>query len=116
MLPENDSTKQLLEQNQQLLESLDKRLHKIERKFKWDTILGIIKWVIIVAPIVLGIIWISPYVKQYAVYLEPAIKLLHLDELQVLNQQNVDISDEQQILNTLCDPNKREVLVNQICK
>lgn len=112
MVPENDSIKELLESNQQLLQSLDKRFQKIERKFKWDTILGIVKWMIIVVPIVFGVIYISPYVKQYAAYLQPALKLLHLDTL----QGSQDISDEQKLLNNLCDPKQRELLVKQICK
>jgi len=116
MVEENDSIKELLESNQQVLESLDKRLHKMENKFKRDTVLGVIKWLIIVVPIIFGVFYISPYVKQYAVYLEPAMKLLRLDGLQDSSNKNTSLTEEQKLLNSLCDPSKRAALVNQICK
>ncbi len=107
----DNATKEKINNSQQLLESLDRRLHKIERKMKIDSILGIIKWVIIVVPIVFGVIYLSPIVKQYSVYLEPALKLLHLNTSQEGAQL---LTDEQKAL--ICDPKQRAVLVNQICK
>ncbi len=107
----DNSTEVKSKNAQQLLESLDKRLHKIERKMKIDSILGMIKWFIIVVPIIFGVIYLSPIVKQYSVYLEPALKLLHLNTSQNDSQL---LTDEQKAV--ICDPKLRAVLVNQICK
>jgi len=112
MPEEKDKIQQLLENNQQTLASLDKRLHKIERKMKMDSVLGIIKWVFIVVPIIFGVIYLSPIVKQYSAYLEPALRLFHLNTTQ--EGEQLLLSDEQKAL--ICDPKQRAVLINQICK
>ncbi|MFA5126693.1 MAG: hypothetical protein WC465_01660 [Patescibacteria group bacterium] len=119
---ENDPLRDLLERNQASLEILDKRLRKIERHFFWGTTMNIIKWIVIVVPIVFGVIYISPYVKQYAAYLQPALKLLKLDLAQdqtMGNNTNVSQLNDSQtssVIETLCDPQKREILIQQICK
>ena len=115
---ENDPIHELLERNQASLEILDKRLRKIERHFFWGTTMNIIKWIVIVVPIVFGVIYISPYVKQYSAYLQPALKLLRLDVAQDqanINQQNTN-SQTASAVEILCDQQKREVLIQQICK
>lgn len=114
--PKKDLVRALLEKNQTILENLDKRLYKIERKFVWDTVLGVIKWVVIVVPIIFGVIYISPYVKRYATYLEPAFKVLRLDDLQnqLSGKDQEALSDN--VLKNLCNPQTREALIKQICE
>ena len=115
----DEELKSLLKQNQETLGSLDKRIGKIERHFKIEAILNMIKWLIIVVPIVFGIIYISPYVKHYVQLLQPALKALNLESINDMlgnteqpNGQNSPVNG----LQALCDPAQRQAIINQYCK
>lgn len=110
--------KEIVRQNQEMLTSVDKRLHKIEKHFRTEMILNWLKWLIIVVPIVFGVIYISPYVKGYVRMLQPALQALNLDGINSLLEGNTDNAQVpvNNILNNLCDPAKRQVIVNQYCK
>lgn len=110
--------KEIARQNQELLNSLDKRLHKIEKHFRTEMILNWIKWLIIVVPIVFGVIYISPYVKSYVRMLQPALQALKLDTLNDLLNNGVAENKLPTAgsLESLCDPVQRQVIVNQYCK
>ena len=109
--------KEVLQKNEEVLSSLDKRLRKIEKHFRREAILNMIKWLIIVVPIVFGVIYISPYVKTYIQMLQPALHALKLDELSAILGNNTNNPQEpvKGILDDLCDSDKREALVNQYC-
>ena len=111
--------KEVVRQNQELLNSLDRRLHKIEKHFRTEMILNWIKWLIIVVPIVFGVIYISPYVKSYVRMLQPALQALKLDELNEMlgNNENANTKTPSvSNFNNLCDPVQRQILVDQYCK
>lgn len=115
---EDVDLKELLQKNEEVLSSLDKRLHKIEKHVRTEMILNWIKWLIIVVPIVFGIIYISPYVKGYVRMLQPALEALNLDGVNDLlgnNANNAQVPATS-VLDSLCDPAKRQALVNQYCK
>lgn len=115
---EEPDLKEVLRQNQELLSSLDKRLHKIEKHFRTEAILNVIKWLIIIVPIVFGIVYISPYVKTYANMIKPALQALNLDSVNEMLGNNTDNAKTPAIngLEILCDPVKRQVIINQNCK
>lgn len=117
---EGEEIKGLLQKNQETLLNLDKRIAKIERHFKREAILNIIKWLIIVVPIVFGLIYISPYVKGYVRMLEPALKALNLESFNEMLGNNTNQNTSQGAivngLESLCDPVKRQAIVNQYCK
>lgn len=114
---EDVDLKELLQKNEELLSSLDKRLHKIEKHARTEMILNWIKWLIIVVPIVFGIIYISPYVKTYVRMLQPALEALHLNGISDLLGNNTNSAQvpEASVLEGLCDPAKMEDLVNRYC-
>jgi len=109
--------KEIIRQNQEMLTSVDKRLHKIEKHFRTETILNMIKWLIIVVPIVFGLIYISPYVKGYVRMLQPALQALNLDQVNDMlgNNTNTDQGAALDNIDSLCDPAKRQLIINQYC-
>ncbi len=114
----DEDLKAIILKNQETLDNLDKRLHKMEKHFRTEAILNMIKWIIVVVPIVFGVIYISPYVKTYVRMIQPALQALNLDELSAMLETNSNNPQEQVggILENLCDPAKRQVIVNQYCK
>lgn len=115
---EEPDLKEVVRQNQELLSSLDKRLHKIEKHFRTEAVLNVIKWLIIVVPIVFGIVYISPYVKTYANMIKPALQALKLDAVNDMLGNNINSAETPTIngLEILCDPVKRQAIINQNCK
>lgn len=114
----DEDLKEVILKNKETLDSLDERLRKIEKHFRTEAILNLIKWVIIVVPIVFGVIYISPYVKTYVRMLQPALHILKLDELSAMLETNSNVPQDSVggMLESLCDPAQREVIVNQYCK
>ncbi len=114
---ESEEIKSLLQKNQEALSNLDQRLGKIEKHFRREAILNMIKWLIIVVPIVFGVIYISPYVKGYVRMLEPALKALNLESFNEMlgNGQDTSVGATTG-LEALCDPAKRQAIINQYCK
>lgn len=111
--------KEIVHKNQEMLTSVDKRLHKIEKHFRTEAILNWIKWFIVVVPIVFGLIYISPYVKSYARMLQPALQALKLDQLSGLLGDTATDNKKAPVVNgleSLCDPVKRQAIINQYCK
>lgn len=111
--------KEIIKQNQETLESLDERISKIQSKMKWQTIGNAIKTVFILGPVIIGIIYLSPYVKQYLSYLEPALRALRLTPdnsvLEIVNPEANGTVTEEQVIQKICDPATREQIVEQIC-
>ena len=108
----DDESKKLLKENQVILQALDKRIHRIERKFFWNTIFGFLKVVVILAPIIIGIIYLTPILKDYVKVFEPIFQSLR-DQLNVTgaNPQDTNFT-----LESFCNPQARETLVEQLCK
>jgi len=109
--------KEMIRQNQEMLTAVDKRLHKIERHFRLEMVLNWIKWLIIVVPIVFGLIYISPYVKGYVRMLQPALEALNLEGVNTLLENGLNNNSATTgVLENLCDPVKRQAVVNEYCK
>jgi len=103
----DEELKQLVLKNQKILESLEEKVSKIQRKMLWSTIGNILKIVLIAGPIIVGIIYLLPFVREYFDNLGPllfkfssdsfgsdllnepsrAVDTLNSDELRALIQQ-----------------------------
>lgn len=116
----DEESKRIVKENKAILEDLDSRLSRIERRFTWNTIFGFIKAFFILAPIILGVIYLTPILKDYIRIFEPLFKNLNLPII----SQNTDIqaADTQVVpdnvdsmLQSFCDPEAREAMVRQLC-
>jgi len=115
-----EELKQIIEKNQSVLESIERRLTRIERRFTWNTIFGFIKAVVIIAPIVAGIIYLSPLVRNYMDIIKPLFKNLSIKSDNNTNQAagpviNLDLLSPE-MKNAFCDSEVRETLVQKNCQ
>ena len=119
----DEELKQIIKQNQQLLQGLNKKVKKIEKKLHWQAVGSFLKIVLILAPIIFGVIYLSPYVKQYVGYFKPLLETLNLAPgnsiLQMGNKEPVDNQadlDTDDIIQSFCDEEIREYMIQQYCK
>jgi len=110
----DEELKQIIKENKQLLDDIDKRMHRMEKKFILSSIFGFIKVLIILTPIVIGVIYLTPFLQDFIKIYEPFFKDLPTT-LQNVNNANVS-SDNQQLIQSFCDPQARQAMINQFCK
>lgn len=114
----DEKIKQIIKENKQILDGIDQRMKRIEKKFVWSSILGIIKTVVILAPIIIGIIYLTPILKDYIKIFDPIFRNLPLT-LQTLgnssNNTNAVSDDTELMLESFCDPQKRQLMLEQFC-
>ncbi len=106
----------IIQENKEVLQSLDQRLHKIERNFTWNTVFGFIKAIVIIGPIIVGIIYLTPIVKDYFKIFEPIIKTIQSGTNNFVGGAKLDNTTANSVINSLCDPQARDALVKELCK
>lgn len=79
--------KKLLEENLALNEEIYKMVKKINRFVVWQRIFGFLKILIIVVPIVLGILYLPPVLKELLAQYQSILGMG-----QDLNPQNIDLN------------------------
>jgi len=107
---------QIIKENKETLQSLDKRLHKIEKNFTWNTIFGFVKAVIIAAPIIFGIIYFTPILKDYVRIFEPIVKTIQLGAGNFVSGNKTNQTDVNNIVGSFCNAEAREALARDLCK
>ena len=107
---------QIIKENKEALQGLEKRLAKIEKSFTWSTIFGFVKAVVIAAPIVFGIIYFTPILKDYVRIFEPIVKTIQLGTNNLVNGSKSNQLDVNNVVGSFCDPQAREALVKDLCK
>lgn len=114
----DEELKKMMEENKEILQSLDHRLKKIEKRFVWGTVFSFVKFFIIFAPIIIGAIYFTPILKDYVKIFEPAYKtLMSQIKLSPTSEDSTGTSTKNEaILESFCDPNSRELMVKQFCK
>ncbi len=113
----------LIQKNQETLEDLEKRVRAIQKKLLWHTISGFIKFILIVGPLIVGFIYLSPIVKQYLSGLKPILEMLQIGPSAIQDMfvnfnapVEVDNSINSEALEFLCDPGQRDAIIQSICK
>lgn len=114
----DQEVKEIIIQNQETLESLDERVSKIQSKMRWQTVGNVIKTIFILGPVIIGIIYLSPYVKKYIKVFEPVLETLRLSpENSVIDIVNPGSPmNEVEAIQQLCDPRTQEQVLDQLCK
>ena len=69
----DDELKQMIQQNQETLLDLEKRVQKIQNKMMWNTIGSVLKIILIIAPLIWGAIYLSPILKEYTAAFGPLL-------------------------------------------
>lgn len=58
------------------INAIERRMKRLERQMLWANIIGTIRLVVLVVPIVLALIFVPPFVKEYAPFIADAISML----------------------------------------
>jgi len=120
----DEELKQIIKDNKETLVNIDERMHRIEKKFIWNSIFGFIKTIVILAPIIVGIIYLTPILRDYIKIFEPIFKNLPVTLQNMSNaseQINIDANEsnannQTSTLESFCDPQTRQQMVEQFCK
>ncbi len=90
----DEYSKRLLEENLKLTKEIHKMTKKINNFVVWSRVLGFLKILIIIAPIVLGIIYFRPILGIFNTVIEPYKELLNLggEGGSTLDLGNIDIN------------------------
>ncbi len=108
----DEELKKTLNQNKEVLNQLDARLHRIEKRLAWNTVFGFLRMIVIWGPIIAGVIYFTPILRDYIKIFEPvftAIKSGTIDKFNAGNSNDFAVE-------TICDPQARQALVNQLCE
>lgn len=113
-----EELKAVVKENKEVLHSLDQRLHRIERKFIWNTIFGFLKFIILAAPIIAGIIYLTPILKDYIKIFDPIFKTLQDRKGEIIDPLTASeqMENNEIILQSFCDPDTRQAMIDQLCK
>ena len=115
----DDELKQIMQQNQETLLDLEKRVQKIQNKLMWNTIGSVLKIILIIAPLIWGAIYLSPILKEYTAAFGPLLDVFKITKDGVPAEMapqvlNFEISPENQEI--FCNSRTREAIVQQICR
>ena len=116
----DDELKQMIQQNQETLLDLEKRVQKIQNKMMWNTIGSVLKIILIIAPLILGAIYLSPILKEYTAAFGPLLDVFDVAKDGSLVDPanppvlNLEITPENQEI--FCNARTREAIVQQICR
>ena len=112
-----EQLEQVILQNQASIAKIETTVIKIKKKLFFQELAGYLKLILIVGPIIIGLFFLSPYLKQYSALMSNALSGLNLtsslDSTEVSQQNGFSATE---IRNVLCDPAARQNLVDQMCK
>jgi hypothetical protein len=117
----DEEIKQLIKQNQETLQTLEKRVKKVQKNMMWQTIGGYLRIILVVGPIVLGIIYLAPFVQKYMPAMRSSLELFENIPNNLLGGGNqelpivIDQGNTGDITESFCDPQTRQVMINQLC-
>ena len=115
----DEELRQITKENKKILDDIDKRMHRIEKKFIYNTIFGFIKTAIILAPIIIGIIYITPFLRDFFRIYEPVFNNLP-NIIQNIGDNSIiggaGSSENELLIESFCNPDTRQTMIDEICK
>jgi hypothetical protein len=110
----NDEIKQILLENKASMERMEEKVNKMHKKMLWGTIGSILRIILIVGPLIVGIVYLSPFVKQYMGGIQSAFEILNpTGSINTIQQTGENTSGID--LETICNPNTRQI-IEDMCK
>jgi hypothetical protein len=74
----NPEEKRLLERTLKLSEENNEILRSIRRKFRWAILWGVIKFVVIAVPLIIGYLYLEPYFGSFSETFKEAQQVLQV--------------------------------------
>ena len=112
----DEELKKAILENKKILEDVDNRMHRIEKKFIWNTIFGFLKFLVIWAPIIAGVIYFTPILKDYVKIFDPLIKNFQSTTANLIHQGGDQPAQLDYAMEAFCDPVARDAMVEEFCK
>ncbi len=127
MTPEE--LEKIVKANQLSLARIEEQLDKITRKLLWNRVAGILKIILILAPIILAYLYLTPLLRNtlggswdtlfsglkiYSTNLDDLVAEPSSSTSQDAEKTKIDAANS--LLKNICDPNLREVYVRNLCK
>ncbi|MCD4760608.1 hypothetical protein K8R42_01800 [bacterium] len=114
----DEELSKIIKENRETLEKMDKRMHRIEKKFVWNTIFGFLKVLIIWGPIIGGLIYFTPVLKDYVKIFDPIVNTLRSvsSNNSETDQLKGEINQMDYSLELFCEKEAREAMADQLCK
>lgn len=122
MLPEE--LEKIIKSNQLSLARIEKQVEKISKKLLWNRIAGLLKIVLILAPIIFGVLYLTPKLKQIVGSENPFTNVLKVytggfDSLDsdTAKQEPTGSSDAtvNDLKEAFCNPNTQQEAIRKIC-
>lgn len=107
-----EELEKLILENQASLARVETTVLKIKKKIFWQELAGVLKLILILGPLLLGLFYLTPYLKQYGNMMNGLLS--GFDVEQNLNTENNNTSILQMQQN-LCNPNTQQNMIDQIC-
>ena len=108
--------------NKEKIDSIDDKVKKIHKRLVWISMSSYLKSILILTPIIVGIIYLSPVVKKYFKAFEPIFQVLRLSPedstfnfdsfMNIFSGEEID----SEIIKGICDPNLRSEVINEVCQ
>jgi hypothetical protein len=114
-----EELKQIIKENKQILDSLDQRLKHIEKRFVWNSVFGFIKILIVVAPLIVGVIYITPFLKDFFGIYQPvyqALPNLFQKAANTSEDSSAESAQADLMIESFCDETTRQRMIEQFCK
>ena len=107
--------KQLLLENKASLERIDKVVAKIQKRMIWSAVGGALKIILIVGPLIVGVIYLSPMLKESMGGIQSALEILNPTSGLDLTSMNGGVDASNIDLKEVCSPNVQQ-MIDQFCK
>lgn len=109
-----EELEKLILENQASLARVEVAVLKIKKKIFWQELAGVLKLILIVGPLLLGLFYLTPYLKQYGNMMSGLLS--GFDVEQNLTAGSTDQASILEIGKALCNPQTQQLTIDQICK
>ncbi len=107
-----EELEKLILENQASLARVEATVLKIKKKIFWQELAGVLKLILILGPLLLGLVYLTPYLKQYGNMMSGLLSGFDVQQGINAGSNGTSVLEMQEVL---CNPNSQQDLIDQIC-
>lgn len=107
-----EELEKLILENQASLVRVETTVLKIKKKIFWQELAGVLKLVLILGPLLLGLVYLTPYLKQYGNMMSGLLSGFDVQQAANVDGTSTSVLEMQK---ALCNPNTQQNMIDQIC-
>lgn len=107
-----EELEKLILENQASLTRVENTVLKIKKKIFWQEMAGVLKLILILGPLLLGLFYLTPYLKQYSNMMGGLLSGFDVEQNLNTESNSTSILQMQQ---NLCNPKTQQDMIDQIC-